>query len=398
MAAVPPALERALARAAALLSAADAVYVTCGAGMSVDSGLPDFRGRGGFWRAYPQLQRAGLAFHDAASPALFRDDPELAWGFYGHRLALYRGTAPHAGYGALARYMRDAKGGRGFVFTSNVDGQWAAAGWPTDRILECHGSLHHLQCENPRCCYHARMRRVHPICSAAAPGGGGCGEMAGSSPDAVDAVPVDVIVDAATLRAEPRTIPRCPRGCGNIGRPNVLMFGDPFFLPDRLEEQTARHDAWLDAVHTEAPPDRSDGGDRVPRREGGGSSATAAADPPHEARLHEPERRLRRQRRRRQRLVVLDIGSGTAIPTCRLQGESTARYHATLGNRSDGGSPPPATASDSDEPLPAAALIRLNPREAFIASPCPRACEWVELPLGAAEGLAELLSRAGDGR
>jgi NAD-dependent SIR2 family protein deacetylase len=375
----PALLDRALSRAAALLSSADAVYITCGAGVSVDSG-----------------PRKSGSPEDAASPALFRDDPELAWGFYGHRLGLYRAVAPHRGYEMLTRYVRDAKGGRGFVFTSNVDGHWAAAGWPAERILECHGSLHHLQCENPRCCYHAAMRRLHPIRStsasttAAAQRSGGRGDGG--------AVVVDVAVDPVTLRAERSTIPRCPRGCGNIGRPNVLMFGDPFFIADRLEEQTATHDAWLAYVHGLTPLPA--GGGAGGRGDGGDGSLSPL-------------------RQRQQRLVVLDIGSGTAIPTCRLQGESTARYHASLsgggsersGRRTifgddDRDSPaaaaaatagPPGGPVPASPPAVAAALIRVNPREAFIASPCPPSGEWVELPLGALEAIQAILSRVADG-
>lgn len=76
-----------LARAARLIATADALFITAGAGMGVDSGLPDFRGRQGFWRAYPAVARARIDFEEVASPASFRRDPVLAWGFYGHRLA-----------------------------------------------------------------------------------------------------------------------------------------------------------------------------------------------------------------------------------------------------------------------------------------------------------------------
>jgi NAD-dependent SIR2 family protein deacetylase len=68
--------------------------ITGGAGMGVDSGLPDFRGDDGFWKAYPALQQAGVSFRDIAAPDNFRDQPREAWGFYGHRLNLYRKTLP----------------------------------------------------------------------------------------------------------------------------------------------------------------------------------------------------------------------------------------------------------------------------------------------------------------
>ena len=103
------------------------MIVTAGAGMGVDSGLPDFRGAEGFWNAYPVYRKLGLNFEDLANPHWFESDPCLAWGFYGHRLALYRRTGPHAGFEILRRWA-DAKPQGAFVFTSNVDGQFQRCG------------------------------------------------------------------------------------------------------------------------------------------------------------------------------------------------------------------------------------------------------------------------------
>lgn len=114
-------------RAAALLDQADLLIVAAGAGMGVDSGLPDFRGNQGFWHAYPALGRAGMEFTSVASPATFRTDPALAWGFYGHRLNLYRATTPHPGFALLRQWGERMAHGVG-VFTSNVDGQFQAPG------------------------------------------------------------------------------------------------------------------------------------------------------------------------------------------------------------------------------------------------------------------------------
>lgn len=76
-------------RAAKAIREADAFVFTAGAGMSVDSGLPDFRGPEGFWRCYPPMQKLGLAFADCSNPAAFRRDPRFAWGFFGHRYNIY---------------------------------------------------------------------------------------------------------------------------------------------------------------------------------------------------------------------------------------------------------------------------------------------------------------------
>ena len=62
--------------------------------MGVDSRLPDFRGENGFWRTYPALKAEGIGFQDIANGEAFRTHPLRTWGFYGHRLNLYRHTAP----------------------------------------------------------------------------------------------------------------------------------------------------------------------------------------------------------------------------------------------------------------------------------------------------------------
>ena len=134
-----------LEHAADLISQADALIVAAGAGMGVDSGLPDFRGKEGFWKAYPALGRENVDFYRIANPTSFDEQPRRAWGFYGHRLKLYRETQPHAGFGILKRWGESMPMGYR-VFTSNVDGQFQKAGFSADQIHECHGSIHHLQC------------------------------------------------------------------------------------------------------------------------------------------------------------------------------------------------------------------------------------------------------------
>ncbi len=204
-----------LEQAAELIRQADGLVVAAGAGMGVDSGLPDFRGDAGFWRAYPALGRARLAFTSVASPATFRNDPALAWGFYGHRLALYRATVPHAGF-ALLRGWGAAMTHGCHVFTSNVDGQFQRAGFDPARVHECHGSIHHLQCLAP-CC-----GEVWPA----------------------DGFTPDVDAQACRLRGDP---PACPH-CGGLARPNILMFGDWDWIERRSAQQAARLERWLGKV------------------------------------------------------------------------------------------------------------------------------------------------------
>src|ERR1700677_2358509 len=88
----------ALEQAAAAIRSADALLIGAGAGMGVDSGLPDFRGNEGFWKAYPAFRRQNLSVVELANPAWFAADPCRAWGLYGHRLNLYRATQPRDGF------------------------------------------------------------------------------------------------------------------------------------------------------------------------------------------------------------------------------------------------------------------------------------------------------------
>lgn len=190
---------------------ADAMLITAGAGMGVDSGLPDFRGPQGFWKAYPAYKQLGLSFAQLANPRWFRDDPALAWGFYGHRLNLYRATTPHVGFEILRRWSsRMQHGAR--IFTSNVDGQFQRAEFSGDHICEAHGSIHHMQCT------------------------AGCRDIW-----TADQVRVDV--DPLTFRAR-GTLPSCPT-CGHLARPNILMFGDDRWLPHRTDAQERALDEWL---------------------------------------------------------------------------------------------------------------------------------------------------------
>jgi NAD-dependent SIR2 family protein deacetylase len=242
--------------------------------MGVDSGLPDFRGSQGFWRAYPPYARLELGFAALANPRWFRDDPSLAWGFYGHRLGLYRRTRPHPGFALLIDWAGRMPRG-GFVYTSNVDGHFQRAGFDPDRIVEAHGSIHWMQCTAK------------------------CG--VGIFP----ADPYEVDVDEETMRSR-QPLPACP-GCGDLARPNILMFGDRHWDGSRTDDQSVRLRQWLESL-------------------------------------------------RGSQLVVVECGTGTAIPTVRLFCEDLAeQFHGTL--------------------------VRVNPREPEVSA------GHLALPSGALEAL-----------
>jgi NAD-dependent SIR2 family protein deacetylase len=271
--------EANLAQAAAWIRDADGLLITAGAGMGIDSGLPDFRGNEGFWRAYPPLRHHGFSFDEIANPAVFSNDPRLAWGFYGHRLKLYRSTEPHRGFRLLLQWASRMEHGA-FVFTSNVDGQFQKAGFSGERVEECHGTIHALQCVE------ACMNDIWP------------------------AVDFDPVVDETTCRLR-NALPRCPH-CGALARPNILMFGDWNWVSRFADRQAARLRGWLERV---------------------------------------------------ERLVVIEIGAGTALPTVR-------RFSERYGPR----------------------IIRINPRECGIAP-----TSGIGLDRGALEGLQAIEHKLAQG-
>ncbi|WP_426722475.1 hypothetical protein [Campylobacter coli] len=63
------------------LDKAEVIIITAGAGMGIDNGLPDFRGKDGFWRAYPYLQKLGIDFERMANPKKFLCKPTTCLGF-----------------------------------------------------------------------------------------------------------------------------------------------------------------------------------------------------------------------------------------------------------------------------------------------------------------------------
>ncbi|SDJ51386.1 SIR2 family NAD-dependent protein deacylase [Microbulbifer yueqingensis] len=263
--------RRELERAAELIERADGLLIAAGAGMGVDSGLPDFRGNEGFWKAYPALRQSGESFADIASPVTFTAHPERAWGFYGHRLNLYRSTRPHDGF-RLLRQMGEARERGYFVFTSNVDGQFEKAGFDPERLNQCHGSIHHLQCLDD--------------CS------GEIWPADGETP----------VVDTERCLALGE-LPTCPR-CGEVARPNILMFSDWGWNMARQEAQQEKYQRWLAAVKN---------------------------------------------------LVVIECGAGTAIPTVRWESEAV------------GGQLVRINPNEPESDLEDAIGIRLGAREAISA-------------------------------
>jgi NAD-dependent SIR2 family protein deacetylase len=209
-------IELNIVRAAEAIYNADSLIITAGAGMGVDSGLPDFRGKEGFWKAYPALAQANMSFSEIACPDGFVKKPKLAWGFYGHRLNLYRNTQPHIGFRYL-RAIANCLDNGAFIFTSNVDGHFQKAGFPLNNIVECHGSIHHMQCQNA------------------------CNQEIWEATKFTPEVDEEHCLLTSAL-------PTCP-SCFEIARPNILMFGDWSWLNWRTGFQKARFHEWRETAN-----------------------------------------------------------------------------------------------------------------------------------------------------
>lgn len=182
------------------------IAIISGAGVSAESGVPTFRGAGGYWRKW-QAQ-------DLATPQAFARNPSQVWEFYHYRREVMQSKEPNPGHLAIAQCearLRD-QGRRVVVITQNIDELHRKAG--TKNLLEIHGTLFKTRCTS---CGAVAENYKSPICPALA--GKGAPE-----PETQDArIPVV-------------KLPRCEEaGCGGLLRPHVVWFGenlDPAILEE----------------------------------------------------------------------------------------------------------------------------------------------------------------------
>ena len=163
-------------RLAELIRSAGSVVALTGAGISVPSGIPDFRSPGtGLWANVDPMEVAHIS--------VWRRDPERFWGFYGQRFATLEGKQPNGAHRALA--AMEAAGRLDAVITQNIDGLHAAAG--SEDVIEVHGSIATASClaDGARVSLGETRRRLE---------------------EAVDGVP------------------RCD--CGRALKPDVVLFGE----------------------------------------------------------------------------------------------------------------------------------------------------------------------------
>ncbi|HET8950191.1 MAG TPA: Sir2 family NAD-dependent protein deacetylase [Solirubrobacteraceae bacterium] len=182
---------------AGLIRSAGSVVALTGAGISVPSGIPDFRTpQTGLWANVDPMEVAHIS--------VWRRDPATFWGFYGQRFAILDGKQPNGAHRALVELER--RGRLDAVITQNIDGLHAAAG--TAGPIEVHGSVATASCLS---------------CGASFP----------------------LSETRARLDADPEGIPRCD--CGQPLKPDVVLFGE--LLPEaqiqRGYELAARADLLL---------------------------------------------------------------------------------------------------------------------------------------------------------
>jgi NAD-dependent deacetylase len=169
--------------------------VLTGAGVSTESGIPDFRSASGIWQRYDPMEYATI---DA-----FRRDPAKVWGFYAKRLGVLAQAKPNAAHVALAQLER--RGLVDAVITQNVDRLHQEAG--SRRVIEMHGSIRSASC--PVCGQRFDLGdRIDPVTEAVSPG----------------------------RVLEPGPVPRCVE-CGAVLKPDVVMFGE--LLPAGAMEEAS---------------------------------------------------------------------------------------------------------------------------------------------------------------
>lgn len=139
----PPDLdEAALAAARAVLAGARRVVVLTGAGISTDSGIPDFRGPNGLWTKNPEAEKLATIDHYLADPATRKRS--WRWRIESGLI----GREPNAGHLALVELER--QGRLDLLVTQNVDGLHHAAGHDPDRVVEVHGTVRDAVCVSCR--------------------------------------------------------------------------------------------------------------------------------------------------------------------------------------------------------------------------------------------------------
>jgi len=190
------------------LKTSKCIVITAGAGIGVDSGLASYRGDGGQWGSVETDTHQSV--FEVVNPSALVEHPEFGWKMFASRLIEYTKTEPHHGFQILRSWIEQFQLDS-FVLTSNVDQHFLKSGFHEDTIRELHGSLFYLQCSEP---CHQEIWQHHLN---------------------LETIMVDI---------ENRNYPTCPK-CGKISRPNVYMFRDNTYLPQRSDRQKEKFESFL---------------------------------------------------------------------------------------------------------------------------------------------------------
>lgn len=209
---MPKNLRKDIIEAKKLLTSADAILLVTGAGMSVDSGIPTYRGSNGIWTKHIKIGNETFAYDDISSLKMWKERPELAWGFKAHFYNIMSNLEPHDGYFELLNNIKDKYDY--FICTSNIDGYFKRSGFEENKIYEVHGSINYLQCMDKKCNILNGVSIAENLPS----------------------------YDPDTFIAN--SLPQC-KFCKNMARPNVSMFGDIEFYGKPYEYQRKRLNDWL---------------------------------------------------------------------------------------------------------------------------------------------------------
>lgn len=135
---MPDDLARSVQQAADAVRSARRISVISGAGLSTDSGIPDFRGPNGVWTKNPEAEKLATLDHYMADPEVRR----RAW--KARRASPAFRAEPNAGHFAI--YSLAERGKLDKVITQNIDGLHQKAGHPADQVIEIHGTVHDFEC------------------------------------------------------------------------------------------------------------------------------------------------------------------------------------------------------------------------------------------------------------
>ncbi len=203
------------------LKSSKRILALCGAGLSASSGLPTFRGAGGYWRTYDATQ---LATSEA-----FMEDPSLVWQFYNYRRHMALQAKPNRAHFALAELAR--RNPDFLTISQNVDGLSPRAHHPAETLELLHGSLYDVKCTNFHCDYVEQNNFTDPIVPALE-----IPQNTGADLDISDAeVPLKDISTG--------DLPHCPKCKTALLRPGVVWFGEPLPVKtvSRIDDWTSQH-------------------------------------------------------------------------------------------------------------------------------------------------------------